>query len=339
MSMQPPPDPDELASDLVDGLVTDAAEAARLRSDPAVAARIEAIEAVRAALRVPPPAPPGAVDRAMAATFAALDRGTLPQPDAGVGAGAGDPAMAPPSPAGPQPPPVTHLRSVGPVSGPGSSSSPSSGATPRAGRSGRSGSMPWLAAAAAIVFLGLVTIGILSTGSNDDDSTADMAVSGEVEERSDGDAGAPAAAESGNETAEQDGAGGSDSGPATTGQPSTTASPDGPTTVPDDLELGAVDSAAELADRVRARSGSFHTDAGISSEVIEGPADGEIGSSSCAGRSIEGDASYGEAVFVGSALLSGTRVVVHVYDDGSGDRRLVATDESCVDVVDMPFTD
>jgi hypothetical protein len=72
MTMHPPPDPDDLASDLVDGLLPPD-EAARLRADPAIAARGEAIESVRAAVRVPPPSPPGAMDSAIGAALAALD--------------------------------------------------------------------------------------------------------------------------------------------------------------------------------------------------------------------------------------------------------------------------
>jgi len=326
MSMHPPPDPDELASDLVDGLLP-ADQAARLRSDPAIAARVEAIEMARAALRVPPPSPPGAVDRALAATFAALDRGTLPRSGAEA-AGANAVTSSGEHP----PPPVTHLRSVG--------GGPSHSAKPRPNKSSRSGSMPWLAAAAAIVFLGLVTIGILSTESNSNDSTGDAAVSSDSDTGGGGEAevSGPVTPQDGdgsfNESADQESAN-DDGPPAASGAP-TTASTE--TSSGRSSDLGAVDNAAELADRIRAGDEALGAGADVGSQAHQEL--GGLGSedSTCPGLSAIGDPTHGESVYVADAVLAGAQVRVHLYDDGQGNLRLVATDRACVDVVDVPYS-
>jgi hypothetical protein len=68
----PTPDPDELASALVDGLLTPQ-EAERARQDPTVTRRVEELQRVRAMLQSTPPPAPGAADRAVAAAMAAFD--------------------------------------------------------------------------------------------------------------------------------------------------------------------------------------------------------------------------------------------------------------------------
>jgi hypothetical protein len=328
MSMHPPPDPDELASDLVDGLLDDEV-AARLRSDPAIAARVEAIEAARAALRVPPPSAPGAVERALAATFAALDRG------------AGDPGVAPDER---PPPPVTHLRTVGAPSG----GAPTAGGlrAPVPAHRARRGSsgMPWLAAAAAIVLLGLVTIGILSSSGSDEDQASDTAASAEIDDDASsgaaetGDDAGAGEGDGGDERAEQDAGAGREPAADQANPPATTLS-DAPA---DRGDLGAVGSAAELADRIRAQDRSLPSspDDETGSTDPEAALDEETaGSSACPGRTTDGDPAHGESRYVADAVLDGVRVRVHVYDSGDGTLRLVATDESCVDVVDAPFSD
>jgi hypothetical protein len=71
--MTDPRDPDDLASALLDGLLPDD-EAAVARRDPAVAARLAELAAVRDAVRRPPHAPDPAVrERALAAALAAYD--------------------------------------------------------------------------------------------------------------------------------------------------------------------------------------------------------------------------------------------------------------------------
>jgi hypothetical protein len=71
--MTDPRDPDDLASALLDGLLTDD-EAAVARRDPAVAARLAKLAAVRDAVRGPPHGPdPAARERGVAAALAAYD--------------------------------------------------------------------------------------------------------------------------------------------------------------------------------------------------------------------------------------------------------------------------
>jgi hypothetical protein len=71
--MTDPRDPDDLASALLDGLLTDD-EAAVARRDPAVAAQLAELAAVRDAVRRPPDGPdPAARERGLAAALAAYD--------------------------------------------------------------------------------------------------------------------------------------------------------------------------------------------------------------------------------------------------------------------------
>jgi hypothetical protein len=73
--MTAPPDPDELASALLDGLLTDD-EAAAAKRDPAVLARLAELAAVREAVRRPPAGPDAvARERGLAAALAAFDAG------------------------------------------------------------------------------------------------------------------------------------------------------------------------------------------------------------------------------------------------------------------------
>jgi len=121
----PAPDPDELASALVDGLLSPE-EAARARQDPAVSRRVEEIMRVRSMLQTTPPPAPGAADRAVAAAMAAFDR------------------------------PAHHLRAVDALPGRPAAARPS--VRVRAARNAG-----WLAAAAAVVVVLLAAIGLLGT--------------------------------------------------------------------------------------------------------------------------------------------------------------------------------
>lgn len=327
MSMHPPPDPDELASDLVDGLLP-ADQAARLRSDPAIAARVEAIEAARAALRVPPPSPPGAVDRAIAATFAALDGATV---------GSGGPVTSGERP----PPPVTQLRSVGPPMAGSGGHRPAHASRPSRPGSG----MPWLAAAAAIVFIGLITIGLISNGSGSDDdaSSGDAAVSaapGDSDSSSAG--GSDAGSGESMESSGEEGADAQADGEAATEEPSTLGEDEAApttssaqTTPRNESDLGAVDTPAELADRIRAQRppGSDTSGGAAASDGLN-----TQGDPGCTGLTAAGDPQRGEVVYVADAVYAGEPVVVHLYDTGGGELRLVATNSSCADVVDIPYT-
>jgi hypothetical protein len=328
MSMHPPHDPDELASDLVDGLLP-ADEAARLRTDPAIAARVEAIESLRAALRVAPPTAEGDVDRALAATFAALDHGSLPGSGSASGSGSGPISGERP------PPPITHLHSAAPAQ-----------AVPHR----RSNGKPWLAAAAAIALLGLVTIGVLSNqGSDDGDRALDVAASApDLNADAQAEAGG-AGADAGDAQDESTNSDGASSGDAPQATPPAVGAPgaESPsaTSAPGTsafalTDLGPVSSAGELADRVRG-------DAGAPSAVNEGsgvlasPSDGDQstpGRSQCpALTTAAGDADRGESVYVADAVFKGNPVRVHLYDNSTGQLQLVATDASCADVVDTPY--
>ncbi|HEV7757555.1 MAG TPA: hypothetical protein VGO78_01140 [Acidimicrobiales bacterium] len=323
MSMHPPHDPDELASDLVDGLLP-VDDAARLRTDPAIAARVEAIETLRAALRVAPPTAEGDVDRALAATFAALDHGSLP----GSGSASG-PGSEPASGERP-PPPITHLRSAAPA---------------RAVAHRRSNGKPWLAAAAAIALLGLVTIGVLSNqGSDDGDHATDAAASApDLNADAQAEAGGGGAdAGAGAESSDGDGAVAGEvtqptppavDTPEDQAAPSATSAP-GTSAL---TNLGAVGSAGELADRVRGDAGPLTAMDG-GSDVLASPGDeGTQGRNQCAALTAAGDTDRGEAKYVADAVFKGNPVRVHLYDDGTGKLRLVATDASCADVVDTPY--
>jgi hypothetical protein len=104
-------------------------------------------------------------------------------------------------------------------------------------------------------------------------------------------------------------------------------------------DLGAVGSAAELADRIRAQGEPLDPTTENETETTDrGSPLGDAGSSVCAGRTADGEAARGESVYVADAVLDGTPVRVHVYEAGDGRRRLVATDEACVAVVDVPFS-
>ena len=156
--MTDPRDPDDLASALLDGLLSDD-EAAAARRDPAVAARVAELAAVRDAVRRPPRGPdPAARERGLAAALAAYD-----SPDEADEPGGGVSSMRGGRPAGP--------------------------AAPRPDAPGRphgTAHRRWLTAAA--VALVLVGVGLLArnwdTDNGDDTSTAASESSEEGDESS-----------------------------------------------------------------------------------------------------------------------------------------------------------
>jgi hypothetical protein len=108
----------------------------------------------------------------------------------------------------------------------------------------------------------------------------------------------------------------------------------------DGRDLGAVGSAAELADRIRSQGEPLSPDGDDESNTSgEGAPLDDASPSVCAGRSADGERARGESVYVADAVLDGTPVRVHVYESSDGSLWLVATDEACVDVVDVPFSD
>ena len=308
MTDSAPRDLDQLASDLVDGLVPPD-EAARLRSDPEVAARVARIEALRVGLRATPPPPPpaGALDRMVAA---ALDASS-----ASAGAGGGGGALphlraVPPPPSGPHAPP-RHVAPPTPV-----------------GRSAR----PWLAAAAALVLGGLALAGLLSQGSTSDEDSAtagssadaaDQAPSASPDRESTGAPYATDEDQSSSDAAEEGGDDGAGAGEVATDE----GSPTEPAPPP---YIGSFDSPTELADSVAAA----RVDASVSPNAAAADPPGD----SCPGRRADGDPARGTSVYVAEATYEGAPVTVHVYEgQGGGEGRLVATDGSCSAVVDVPY--
>jgi hypothetical protein len=264
----PPRDPDDVASDVVDGLLPPD-EAAAAQRDPAVTQRVRRILEARDALRSTPPVDADAAERAIAAAVDALDPMGTP-----AGTADQDRATSPLSPS---------LRSID------------------------------------------------STGMGSETSE-DTAASGAQAESSEPDqAGEESTAEGGGAGAAPDAGDGASS--ATEGQSRTRS--DAP--VP---QLGAVRDADELAARVTPSVDDSldrspqQPDAGAPAADESAESLGET--ASCDGLTATGDPSRGVSVFVADAVLDGTPVRVHVYRSG-GQPQLVATDDACTTVVDVPL--
>jgi hypothetical protein len=300
--MTAPRDPDDLASALLDGLLTDG-EAAIARRDPAVAARLADLAAAREAVRRPLPGPdPLARERGLAAALAAYDASDeqdgrdqtdQPAPAAvsaiGRGHGAGRPAAG--------------SRATGPWR-------PEGTARRR-----------WLTAAAVILFV--VGLGVVarSWGTSNSDDTETSARSSGDESSSQG--GAPEAAE--------------DSGGGTTEETAApSAAPGGI------VDLGDVDSSEALADRARSiaaeRSASAVTDATGGDDAEDGGTAGGQLARQC-GDDADAErfaAERGTIVLQGRATLDGEPVDVWVLA-ADGKERVVAVDSACGVVVDQPL--
>ena len=289
MTDLPPRDPDQLASDLVDGLLPPD-EVARLRSDPEIAARVARIEQLRGALRAVPPPPAGGADRMLAAAVAAVRAAGGPQTAAGPGSSV-----------------PRHLR-TGPAAFPGPLPQPA-----------RSSARPWLAAAAAVVvFAGLVTAGLVAS-SGRDDASHDSAAEPSAEAQAD----APMAGD------EDDASAGADS--STDGEDESAPGEQVFTTPP--VQLGTFDDVDTLAagiagDRMRTTASDEESGPAPSASVESAEA--------CPGLTPAGDLAQGTATYVAEAVFDGEVVTVHLYER-EGETRLVATTLDCVDVVDVPF--
>jgi hypothetical protein len=316
----PPRDPDEIASDLVDGLLPPE-EAARAQQDPAIQERVARIHQARSALRATSPPDPQASEQAITAALAAFD--ALPPQIADVPATAVEDITEPPLP-----PPVPFPHPAAPPTTP-SHGWPAPPAAPHRRRSVQ----PWLAAAAAIVVV-LLAIGLLTREDTDEDETASLDTSS-----------APASEEPQDGDSAEEGGGGGDAGsgsadrssepPRSPDQESTSAAPDDATTQTSTIpHLGEITTPTDLAARVRASQaeGQGTVTPTPTDEATEAPSN-----ESCPALTAPGDPQRGTAVYVADATFNGDPVKVHVYDQ-NGDRRLVATDQSCTDVVDEPFT-
>lgn len=317
MTELPPRDPDQLASDVFDGLLPPD-EAARLRDDPEIADRLARMEAMRGAVRSVPPASPGAADRMIsAAVAAALAEGTPGAPGA-------PPPLRSVSPTGPVPPPPPRYATRAPQRSAG----------------------PWLAAAAAVLLvLGFVAVGLSSSSSDDEDQASSdssgdaMEESAPEEPMSSADAGAEPS-----DTEDEDGSGGSASPQGEgdvgsgggSGDTETTQSPDGPLgpSTATAGYLGTFDTPEALTDAVTDTLTRVTTDEGDPPPADTGPPSSDLGT--CADSWPSGQPVPGEVTFRSSAVYQGAPVNVLIYDDGS-EQRLVATDSSCRVVVDEPY--
>jgi hypothetical protein len=268
----PPTDPDELASAIVDGLLSPET-ADRARRDPAVVQRVDDILQVRSTIRDTPPSPPGALDAALASALNAYD------------------AARPGRTADPR-----HLRPVPPP------------ARRQATGFRRAGS--WLAAAAAIVIVGLVAVSVLRQ--NDHDAADQASTAASAEDRPTTEAGGSESGDLAPEAAPEAEAGAARSA----------------------VYIGSAETTEELEALVEQNRSRTDTQLGNDSTAPNSAADG----ATCIGLSDQGDPARGTTVFVGDAEYQGKAVRVHVYEL-AGTQHLVATDTaSCTDVVDVPFT-
>jgi hypothetical protein len=298
--MTAPRDPDELASALLDGLLTDDEEAAAKR-DPVVVARLAELAEAREAVRRPPAGPdPVARERGLAAALAAFEAGD----EAGEQRGAAVPAGTTVSPLGRRRP---AARPAGVRDG--------TPWRPR-GTSGRR----WLTAAAIV--LAVVGLGVLASnwdpGSDSTDTAGDAASGSDDAERS------------GNATAEEDEEG--------TAAESTTPSvaPGGIVYLGDVDSPGAL---ADRVRSARARGvASPLGQAGEQDAAGDEGAGGVPLPAQCTNAAATGRLpAAGETIVLDArATLDGDRVDVWVLAT-DGKERVVAVDATCVVVVDQPL--
>ncbi len=304
--MSAPRDPDDLASALLDGLLT-GDEAAAARRDPAVAARLAELAAVRDAVRRPPAGPDPVVrERGLTAALTAYDAGD----EAGERGQGDEPARAA----------ISSLGRARAAARPGTS---------RAGTSGRtrgSARRRWLTAAA--VMLVVVGLGVLArnwdTGSDNTDTAAQEVATDESSE----DAGGSDSA------AEEPDSGSAEEGAAPSGAPGVI------------VDLGDADSPDGLVDRARsilAERFAGPLAEGSAGEVEADPGADEVADVLSAACSDDADAerlpaSSGTVVLQGRATLDGEPVDVWVLTS-DGNERVVAIDATCAVVVDQPLQD
>jgi hypothetical protein len=300
--MTAPRDPDDLASALLDGLLTDD-EAAVAQRDPVVVARLAELAAVREAVRRPPAGPdPVARERGLASALAAFEAGDEAAEQRGAVTTAGT--------------------TVSPLGRPRPAARP---ATARAGTPWRprgSAGRRWLTAAAIV--LAVVGLGVLAsnwdTGSDNADTASRDAAAGGSD-----DAGGSRSA-----TAEES------EGGSTQERAAPTVAPDGI------VDLGDVESSEALAERARsALDEDFPSPLGQASGGQDAADEGAGGiplRSRCADVGGAGGLpAAGETIVLEArATLDGDTVDVWVLA-ADGKERVVAVDATCAVVVDRPL--
>jgi hypothetical protein len=300
--MTAPRDPDDLASALLDGLLTDD-EAASARRDPAVAARLAELAGVREVVGRPPAGPdPAARERGLSAALAAYDA-------------ADDDAE--PSDAEP----------VGGAAGPAArgraAARPATSRADTPWRAHGSARRRWLTAAA--VMLVVVGLGALASNWDTGGDDADTATQGGATEVSSNDGGVP-------DAAADDGGGATEE---------TAAPGDDLSAIVDLGDVDSSEALADRARSILAQRPTGPPAAASGDEAEEGQragGDADFLPSAC-GADAESEllpAAPGRVVLQGRATVDGEPVDVWVLD-ADGEERLVAVDASCAVVVDQPL--
>jgi hypothetical protein len=301
--MTAPHDPDDLASALLDGLLTDD-EAGAARRDPAVAARLAELAEVREAVgRRPAELDPAARERGLAAALAAYDAA-----DGTTGEGEPDEAVGGA---------VTPLGPARAAASPGASGT----ATPWRphGRARRR----WLTAAA--VMLVVVGLGALASNWDTGGDSPDSANQEAATDRSSNEAGAGDSASEGAGTDESTPYGGESSSTVDLG------------------DVDSSDALADrvrtiLAERLASREAEASGGDIEAQQGADGGAGGLPVTCTDAADSEPLSAVPDRVVLAGHATLDAEPVDVWVLDM-EGEQRLIAVDGSCAVVVDRPLQD
>lgn len=299
--MTAPRHPDDLASALLDGLLTDD-EAAVARRDPAVVARLAELAAVREAVRRPPAGPdPVARERSLAAALAAFEAGDDAAEQRGAGA-------------------------VGSTVGAGGRLRPAE--RPAAARAGTpwrprgTAGRRWLTAAAVV--LAVVGLGVLVSNWDTGSDTADTAARDATAGGSDDTGG------SGSATAEEFEGGTTEQGAAPT------VAPGG---IVDLGDVDSSEALAERARSALAAGSSspLSEASGGEDAADEGAGDGAPRSQCADAAGAARLPATGETIVLEArATLDGDSVDVWVLA-ADGKERVVAVDATCEIVVDRPL--
>jgi hypothetical protein len=300
--MTAPRDPDNLASALLDGLLTDD-EAASARRDPAVAARLAELAAVREVVGRPPAGlDPAARERGLSAALAAYDAA-----DADAERSDAEPVRG----------------AAGPAGRGRAAARPATSRADTPWRAPGSARRRWLTAAA--LMLAVVGLGALASNWDSGGDDADTATQGGATEESsnEGEASDAAADDGGGATEE------------------TAAPGDELSAIVDLGDVDSSEALTDRARSILAQRPAGPPAAASGDEVEEGQragGDADFLPSAC-GADAESEllpAAPGRVVLQGRATVDGEPVDVWVLD-ADGEERLVAVDASCAVVVDQPL--